>query len=99
MKIIKISDSNYQYIGNCSNIFDSDGECTLNIFENSSDFANKDENAIELDKEEFETFVKNIPTEIQNKIKNHILKYLFYDGNIFVIYDDNDDIHYFWSKL
>jgi len=80
------------YIGNCTNSFDSRGGSLIPCFSDVSDFAYKDERAIELTKEDFECFVS---TDMQ--FGGHSLKYLFYNGNTFVIYDEDEDIHYFFA--
>lgn len=92
----------FYYIGNCTNSFDPDtGKCYLPYFEDTSDFAVKDENAQEISKAEFSMFVPEVPDEIKEALKatdEHKLKFLFYDNNIFVIYDGLNDIHYFFGK-
>lgn len=107
MNWYKKSNNVYQYVGNCGNIFDHDtGNCKIDIFSDVSDFAYKDENAEEIDKEDFESFVKfpnDFPKEIQDEIfpkrgRYPNIKYYFYDGNIFVLYNEDTDMHYFWSK-
>ena len=90
------NDSYAAYVGNCQNIFDYEGKCKINIFRDVSDFATKDENAIEITREDFFTYVKNIPEKIKRLISGHTLKYLFYDGNIYVLYDKTSDMHYFF---
>ena len=85
------------YVGNCSNIFDEKtGKCKLDIFLDVSDFAHKDENAIEISKDDFYACVI-VPEEIEEEIIAHDLKYLFYEGNVWVLYDTNDDMHYFFN--
>jgi hypothetical protein len=91
--------SSYYYFGNCSNTFNpSDGKSLDSHFVDVSDFALKDENAIEIEEKYFSLFVNNIPQDVQKNINGHEIKYLFYNGNIFVIYDINDDMHYFFGK-
>lgn len=36
----------YTNVGNCTNIFDDDGDCTLRIFTDTSDFARQEEQAV-----------------------------------------------------
>jgi hypothetical protein len=91
------NEKEYSYTGNCTDVFDEDGNSQIDAFTDVSDFAYKDENAKELDKEDFEAYVKEIPPEIEKKTKKHDVKYLFYDGNTFVLYDADDDIHYFFT--
>mgnify|MGYP003392158333 CR=1 FL=1 len=89
-----------KYIGNCTDSFDSEtGDCYFpEIFQDVSEFAYKDENSIPLDEEEFYLFVGEIPLWLNEEIKNHELSYLFYDGNIYVLYDETEDIHYFFKR-
>ena len=96
----------WEYVGNCTNLFDPDtGECCVGIFRDVSEFAYKDENAIEISKDDFHSLVplSDFPHGLKEKIypkrgRYPNLKYFFYDGNILVLYEGNDDIHYFWSK-
>jgi hypothetical protein len=102
MKIIKIAT---EYIGNCKNSFDPDtGDSLIDCFVDVSDFAVKEENGIEISKEEFEKFIKylDVPREVRNEFNppygtQHQLKYFFYDNNIYVLYDQDDDVHYFFQ--
>ena len=99
-----------QYIGNCTNLFDPEtGGCNLPDFVDVSDFANKDENAKEIEEDDFRKFVKHIPDELEDLIKQYDHQFLYYDNNLFVLYiepvfdddnnrDDNTDIHYFFRK-
>jgi hypothetical protein len=100
----------YHYVGNCANSFDSDtGECNIGIFSDVSDFAVQDENAMELSKEEFETYA-NVPTQLNQLTQSYQKKYLAYDNGLLVLYvepvwddetndkDPNSDIHYFFAK-
>ena len=99
-----------QYIGNCTNLFDPEtGGCNLPDFVDVSDFANKDENAKEIEEDDFRKFVKHIPDELEDLIKQYNHQFLYYDNNLFVLYiepvfdddnnrDDNTDIHYFFRK-
>ena len=99
-----------QYIGNCTNLFDPEtGGCNLPDFVDVSDFANKDENAKEIEEDDFRKFIKHIPDELEDLIKQYDHQFLYYDNNLFVLYiepvfdddnnrDNNTDIHYFFRK-
>ena len=90
--------SDIKYVGNCKDSFDENGDCYFpQLFRDVSEFAFKDENSLPLDKEEFYLFVGEIPAWLDKKIKNHKISYLFYDGNICVIHDMTEDIHYFFK--
>ena len=101
MKIIKIS----EYVGNCKNSFDKDtGESFIDCFTDVSDFAVKEENGIEITQSDFEKFIEylDMPREVRDEIvppygMPHKLKYYFYENNIYVIYDQENDIHYFFQ--
>lgn len=87
------------YLGSCGNIFDPiTGMCDIGIFTDVSDFAYKDENAIKITKSDFLVYVRHIPLNIKRALKKHKLEYLFYNNNIFVIYDTKDNMHYFFSS-
>ena len=99
----------YHYVGNCSDSFDPDtGDCLSNIFSDVSEFANYDEKATcediensdgcgKIDAGEFLSLVdsREIPNDIR-RIDN--LEYHYYDNETLAIYDQNNDIHYFFSK-
>jgi len=95
MKIIKIST---EYIGNCKNSFDPNtGDSLINCFCDVSDFAVQEENGKEITEKVFNSIV-TIPPDIKLDAKNHQLRYFVYeDRNIYVLYDQNDDIHYFFQ--
>lgn len=102
------SSNQYSYLGNCSNIFDDDGNCYFSYFNDVSDFANyaekaEDEMDIEeregngsLDKNEFYSLVKDSVPDFVRKIKD--LNYYYYSNGLLVAYDPNEDIHYFFGK-
>ena len=50
---------NYFYQGNCINSFDSDGDCLLSIFRDTSDFACVEENSQPIDQNEFNLMTNN----------------------------------------
>lgn len=96
-----------EYIGNCSNIFDSDGgECIFPIFRDVSDFANKEEEFRDeldegrdllLSKEEF-----LILAEHKDFLDNPNMEFYFYQETetspqIYVAYDIDEDMHYFFK--
>jgi len=90
--------SKASYVGSCENSFDpATGDSLIPCFVDVSDFAVKDENSIELSEDEFMTFVSEIPQDVQSAVKGHNISYFFYDGNVFVLYDSNSDVHYFFA--
>jgi hypothetical protein len=87
-----------EYVGNCVNSFDEDGECLIGIYDDVSDFANSEENSKEISNKDFINLVGEIPKYLKNKIKNHELSYLYdEDNDIAMIYDITKDIHYFFK--
>ena len=71
-----------QYIGNCTNLFDPEtGGCNLPDFVDVSDFANKDENAKEIEEDDFRKFIKHIPDELEDLIKQYDHQFLYYLEN------------------
>jgi hypothetical protein len=94
------------YMGNCTNLFDSDtGECSVGGFQDVSDFGAKEESFREeaeenpnlfLSREEFLPLISK-PEDLDLKEN---WEYYFYPGerNIYVAYDPEEDIHYFFWK-
>jgi hypothetical protein len=94
------------YVGNCTNLFDGDtGECVLRTFRDVNDFAEQEESFREqteenpnlfLSREEFLSLI-NKPSDLDLKEN---WEYYFYPGepNVYVAYDPEEDIHYFFSK-
>lgn len=96
-----------QYYGNCVDSFDEDGESLIPIFENTTDFARQDENAKEITKDEFLKIIPKecIPKEVIQKIywypnrgKTHNILFFKYENDIFVLYDETIDIHFFFRR-
>jgi hypothetical protein len=89
---------NKTYLGNCVNSFDEDGECIVpNLYNDVSDFAYSEENSIEISKNDF---IKNVGN-VQDNISNHLSKDVIYlhdqINDVFMIYDIDNDIHYFFK--
>ena len=97
------------YVANCVNAFDEDGNCNFDFFIDSTDFAQKleeiEDYAVEggepyLDEDDFLTLV-DVPFPINKKTKGHEIQYFYLDivdgGQLFVLYDMDDDIHYFFE--
>jgi hypothetical protein len=87
----------YSYVGNCVYGFDEDGESLLPIFRDVSEFACHNEDAEKIDEVEFYKHIqKNLIVDgILNGNEVEYLKYREID--VYVIYDIDDDIHYFFS--
>ena len=83
------------YLGSCVDSFDRDGECLQEElgWSSVSDFACAEENAQEVEAEEFQSY---IPIDIVNLTTGHKVKYLMTEDNILMLYDLEDDVHYFF---
>jgi hypothetical protein len=87
-----------EFLGTCVNSFDEDGECTVpQLYRDVSDFAYHEENAQKISSKEFYNKVGKIPTVIDSQIgKNR--EYLYDEDNkIYMIYDVDSDVHYFFK--
>lgn len=87
-----------EYVGNCRDSFDLDtGDSLINCFYDVSDFAVQEENGKEITKEIFDSIVTML-SDVKQDTKNHQLKYFVYeDRNVYVLYDQDTDIHYFFQ--
>ena len=86
-------------LGTCVNSFDGDGYCIQPgiPYETASDLAVGDENAEEIPEEEFRSQVV-IPSELEQKVAGHESYYLLdRDNDHYMLYDSNDDVHYFFG--
>lgn len=91
------------YLGNCTNSFDEEtGECIqpdLNYFD-VTDFAQCEEGAVVIEEEEFrkKVTIDEVSAGIIASIADHTILYLYdEDRDLYMIYDDHDDIHYFFG--
>ena len=82
------------YIGNCIDILD-----TGNYFSDATDMAYAVENSTKISKSDFFKVIRfnHIPSEIQTIITSdqNSVVYSKYD-NLYIIYNNNSDIHYFF---
>ncbi len=83
-----------QLVGTCVNSFDEDANCIIPQlpYGDTTEFAQAEENATKITKEEFLQNV-NVPKEIIN-----IDAFYLHDENndVYMLYDDKLDIHYFF---
>ena len=87
-----------EYLGNCVNSFDRDGECTVVDlpYTDATEFAQAEDRAIEVSEMEFNHNF-NIPIGIKQKLDAHEVKYLYDERNdVYMVYDLDDDVHYFF---
>ena len=86
------------YVGSCINSFDEHGECLVPHlpWDTTSDLAVADENAEQVPIDTFLDQV-DIPELIKAKTTDHDISYLEH-GRVFMIYDNTDDVHYFFVR-
>ena len=97
MNWYKTITSSYNYVGNCIDSFDEYGDSNLSYFEHTSDCAVQNEHSRQIDEEAFFASV-TVPPAIIQKVNGHNKEYLLYTNGLLVLYDIDDDIHYFFGK-
>jgi hypothetical protein len=86
-----------QFLGTCVDAFDDDGDCIgPGLYKDVTDFAQHEEKAMPISENEFYSNM-HIPNYLEKHISKN-RKYLV-DGNIYIVYDVDSDIHYFFKKL
>ncbi len=95
-----IENKNY-FVGHCQNSFDEDGDCVAPHlpYRDTTDFAQGEENAAKIHKDEFEKRV-SIPDHLQ-KLHNskHVEHMHDKDNGVHMMYDKKKDIHHFFTKV
>ena len=96
-----------QYLGNCTDSFDSEtGECYFSAFSDVSEFANREEEfreALEegrdlfLTKEEFVQVIKKDYPFLKDSMEFYFYPESEYSPQVYVAYDPEEDIHYFFG--
>ncbi len=87
-------------MGSCVNSFDGDGYCIQpgEAYADTSALAVGDERADEISEEEFRAAV-TIPSDLDQQVAGHEVFYLLdREENQYMLYDSDDDIHYFFGK-
>tara|TARA_A100001391_G_C5029508_1_gene267981 strand:- start:678 stop:995 length:318 start_codon:yes stop_codon:yes gene_type:complete len=87
-------------MGSCVNSFDGDGYCIQPgvAYADTSALAVGDERADEISEEEFRAAV-TIPSDLDQRVAGHEVFYLLdREENQYMLYDSDDDIHYFFGK-
>lgn len=87
-------------VGSCVNSFDDDGYCIQHgvTYADASEFAVGDERADEISEEEFRAAVQ-IPPDLYQQVTSHEVCYLLdREESQYMLYDYDDDIHYFFGK-
>ena len=87
-----------QYVGNCVDSFDEDGQSLLPFYNDVSDFAYHEENYTEISKDMFLNHV-DVPNRLKNIINSKdTIFFKDEDNDILILYDSNKDIHYFFNQ-
>ena len=86
------------YVGNCIDSFDDDGECTNRYlpYSDTSSFAVAEESAIRISKDEFLSKA-SVPEILSKLVKRNKTEYLLDTKGVYMIHDTNRDIHYFFT--
>lgn len=87
-----------EFLGTCANSFDEDGECVVpGLYNDVSDFAVHEEEAVEISLDEFTTAVGNISPAVRGELGNDLAYLYDTDNEIYMIYDQDADVHYFFK--
>ena len=94
MLLNEIVDVRAHYVGNCVNSFDEDGECDVRElpWNDTTEFAQAIEETTPLTKEQFMQQVS-----VPNEINIEGMQLAKTEDGVYVAYDDNQDIHYFFT--
>lgn len=87
----------YHFLGTCVNSFDEDGNCVVpGLYNDVSDFAVHEENAQQITKSQFLKHIGRIDHGIDKEISHNRIYLHDSDNGVFMIYDVETDIHYFF---
>jgi hypothetical protein len=67
------------------------------LYNDVSDFAYSEENSTEISKNEFTKNVGNVPDNITNYLSKDVIYLHDQINDVFMIYDIDNDIHYFFK--
>jgi len=98
-KIIDIETLNApaEYLGTCVDSFDEDGESLIDIFRDVSNFACIEEESNEISVEDFMIATKKDMFDIENLSLNKKTYLESENKDVYMIYDEDKDIHYFFK--
>ena len=104
MRIYKIAQApKAQYMGNCVDSFDNEGNCTNGLFQDTSDFAAREE--IVRDEDTYDVHYDSLISSDDFKelvhfpdfLQNRDMEYYRYDNGVYIAYDLDSNIHYFFA--
>ena len=99
MKIKDIINESGHFVGTCVNSFDEDGECIIDdLYRDTSDFAVHEEESTEISEEEFKNAIGVLPPTLDKEISNDRIYLYDEDNEVYMIYDDASDVHYFFKS-
>ena len=86
-----------QFVGTCVGSFDEDGYCIVDElpWRDVTQFAVSEEEAKNITRKQFINNVV-IDATVKNATKGHVKFYLKSSDGVYMLYDDTDDIHYFF---
>jgi len=89
--------SAYSYIGNCVNLFDEEGQCSVGPFIDATDFAQQLEDADKVDKEEFEEVI-DVPRALAKVLTRKDVTYYYLPRvDAYVAQIDSEDVEYIFT--
>jgi hypothetical protein len=95
-KLNEESERKYNFAGTCVNSFNEDGDSLLDEYRDVSDFAVGCEEAEQISQEKFIQMI-NVDSNAQQRIDIPNIQYLYdRDHDVVMLYDENEDIHYFY---
>lgn len=94
MLLNEILEESANYVGNCVNSFDADGECLIRQlpWSDVTEFAQAVEDAWSLTKEQF---TQNV--NVHKDIDITKMEFSKTADDVYVAYDEHNDIHYFFK--
>jgi hypothetical protein len=87
------------FLGTCVNSFDEDGYCEVSgiPYSDTTEFAQAEEQAVKISQQEFINKAGEIPNDLKMELSDNLVFLHDQDNNLFMVYDGDSDIHYFFS--
>ena len=88
------------FLGTCVNSFDEDGYCEIPglPYSDTTEFAQAEEEAKKISSQEFLKAVGEVPKDLKAELSDNLIFLHDVENNLYMIYDDNSDIHYFFNS-